>query len=474
MSLPAPLISVIIPAYNCAQYIAETLESVFTQTYPSYEVIVVNDGSTDKTRHVIKSYQERIQYIEQVNQGTAVARNRGLDASKGEFVVFLDADDVLLSEALADRLACLQSCPGLGMVNSGRRLIDARGAFIEDSEPWHDVPSLTLKTWLTWNTVLPSAMMFRRMWLVRTGGFDPSVGGPEDTDLVWRLSLMGCQADWVRKITVCYRIHDHNKSLRIEFIRSYLHVIEKFFTQPDLPKQIRHVERHVRYYSVLWEIGHVYCSDPAHTFTSYGQQSCDELAAYLRQTVAFAPFRHQEEVIFSWAAHFWQQGVQQGYTPEQLITILPYFRKAADVSQEQWRELQILLRAGLFVWYGESYISEYPWETEILRDVKGIVPWKVSDAIRKMIAVSPSGLPADHVIAAWNKLCEYGGFPASSRHEVTALMLTLAGRAALKHQWQKACGCFAYAVERSWHPVALRAWGRFLQSTVRYMLERKG
>src|SRR6266702_399564 len=98
----APAVSVIIPAYNVARYIGETLESVLAQTFTDYEVIVVNDGSpdTEEFERAIEPYLSRIRYLKQENRGASVARNTGLQAAGGEFIAFLDADDLWLPNYL--------------------------------------------------------------------------------------------------------------------------------------------------------------------------------------------------------------------------------------------------------------------------------------------------------------------------------------------------------------------------------------
>src|ERR1700745_3077470 len=92
----SPRVSVVIPAYQVAPYIAETLESVFAQTFTDYEVIVVNDGSpdTDELHHAIQPYRERLSYVTRQNGGCSAARNSGLRVARGELVAFLDADDL--------------------------------------------------------------------------------------------------------------------------------------------------------------------------------------------------------------------------------------------------------------------------------------------------------------------------------------------------------------------------------------------
>lgn len=116
-----PLISVIIPTYEHASTISACLESVFSQTYPSIEVIVVNDGSTDNTEHVLRPYLNRITLITQENRGSNPARNRGFTASKGELVIFCDADVIMRQDMLEELVRALGHHPQAGYAYSAFR-----------------------------------------------------------------------------------------------------------------------------------------------------------------------------------------------------------------------------------------------------------------------------------------------------------------------------------------------------------------
>ena len=112
-----PKVSVIIPAYNSSGFIEDALESVFKQTYRNYEVIVVDDGSTDKSAEIIGSFSDkRIIYIYQENHGVSVARNKGILESKGEYIAFLDSDDLWLPEKLEKQVAILNNNKNTGLV----------------------------------------------------------------------------------------------------------------------------------------------------------------------------------------------------------------------------------------------------------------------------------------------------------------------------------------------------------------------
>ena len=109
----APTISVVIPAYNAETYIVETVESVLAQTADLLEVIVVNDGSTDRTEELLQGFGDRITLLSQENSGVARARNAGLEVARGEYIAFLDSDDAWLPEKTAKQLEVMQRYPDI-------------------------------------------------------------------------------------------------------------------------------------------------------------------------------------------------------------------------------------------------------------------------------------------------------------------------------------------------------------------------
>jgi len=123
-----PIVSVIVTTYNVEQYIREALDSVFSQTYPSLEVLVVDDGSTDRTRTILTEYEPRIRVLAQPNSGVAVARNTGAAASSGSLLAFLDADDIWEPEKTAVQVATFLQFPNLAAAASGARRAGTRAA----------------------------------------------------------------------------------------------------------------------------------------------------------------------------------------------------------------------------------------------------------------------------------------------------------------------------------------------------------
>jgi glycosyltransferase involved in cell wall biosynthesis len=120
MSLPTPdripQVSVVIPVHNGEEFLADAIESVLAQTYPSYELIVVDDGSTDHTREIVQSYPG-VQYLYQAQRGPAAARNRGIRAAHGEYLAFLDADDLWMPDKLSLQMKAFEMDPALEIVS---------------------------------------------------------------------------------------------------------------------------------------------------------------------------------------------------------------------------------------------------------------------------------------------------------------------------------------------------------------------
>lgn len=122
-----PLVSIVIPAYNAAQTLAQTLDSVLAQTYSNIEVIVVNDGSTDKTAEVLRAYADKVRGIDQPNGGLPNARNKGCRAARGEFIALMDADDLCRPERIAVQVAAFQNCPEAVLCCSDFSAFNAEG-----------------------------------------------------------------------------------------------------------------------------------------------------------------------------------------------------------------------------------------------------------------------------------------------------------------------------------------------------------
>jgi glycosyltransferase involved in cell wall biosynthesis len=182
-----PLVSVIVPCFNQARFLADALSSVTHQGYSHREVVVVDDGSTDETSAVAARFAG-VQCFRQENRGTASARNRGFRESRGTYVVFLDADDRLLPEALAAGVEALEAHPECGFVYGHVYLLstegDCRGCPSQTAVPGAHYRELLRGNYI-WT---PGAVMYRRAVIDAVAGFDPRAGGSADYDLNIRIA----------------------------------------------------------------------------------------------------------------------------------------------------------------------------------------------------------------------------------------------------------------------------------------------
>jgi glycosyltransferase involved in cell wall biosynthesis len=204
-------VSTIITTYNHAQFLPEAIESALGQTIRPAEVIVVDDGSTDDPGAVVSRYSE-VQLIRQPNQGLAAARNTGWLAARGRYVIFLDADDRLLPEALASNLRCFDKRPECAFVYGGYYYIDAGGRYLS-SHPVDLIGEDAYECFLKGNCVaMHATVMYRRDCLEEVGGFDARLRCCEDYELYLRLARRYPVAAGDERLAE-YRRHGSNMSL---------------------------------------------------------------------------------------------------------------------------------------------------------------------------------------------------------------------------------------------------------------------
>ena len=209
--MSGPRVSVIIPTYKHRDFIERTLASVFGQTFQDYEIIVINDGSPDDTRAVLSPYIDsgRITYIEQSNQGQSHARNVGLLRARGQFIAFLDDDDLWPPEKLSSQVAFLDGEPTVGMVGGRFQRIDDQDA-PGKTGPFH--PSITFETLFTENPFhSPGQTLIRAGLLRELGGLNSAIWGADDYDLWFRIAKRSTIV-MRDEIALHYRLHSGNAS----------------------------------------------------------------------------------------------------------------------------------------------------------------------------------------------------------------------------------------------------------------------
>ena len=138
-----PEISVIVPTYNYAHFIGDCLDSIFAQTYKDFEVIVIDDGSTDDTARVLEKYKGEIRYIYQENKGLPAARNTGIKAAQGEYLAFLDSDDLWLPEKLGEQVLFLRNEADMGIIFSDASAFNEKGVIQNPTFMDYRIPTAT-------------------------------------------------------------------------------------------------------------------------------------------------------------------------------------------------------------------------------------------------------------------------------------------------------------------------------------------
>lgn len=277
------LVSVIIPSYNSARYIASTVESALAQTYPAVEVIVVDDGSTDATQAVLAPYRSRITILHQANRGPAAARNAGLRVARGAYLLFLDSDDLLVPASVAAKAAFLEQNPRYGLVYSAWTQINHDGSRIMgEAHPrcQGDVLAALLRREYFF---FPGSALIRRTCLDTVGAFDENAYGAEDADLWLRLARAGYAFGYIDEPLFVYRYHTASITGRVDprQIASWQAHLARFFADPTLPPAIKALEAEayaILHYETAMRYFRICRIDQAQEHLRQAWQRCPTLA----------------------------------------------------------------------------------------------------------------------------------------------------------------------------------------------------
>ena len=310
-----PLVTIIIPCYNGAAFLEETLRSALAQSYRAVEVIVVDDGSTDSSPEIAQRLPVR--YIRQENRGLSAARNAGIRESKGSYVVFLDADDRLLPEAVESGLRVLQAHPECAIAVGDHVFIAADGSHLGDSNKaveihWH-YEALLKSNFIE----MISSVLFRRSIFDEVGGFDTTIRVAEDYDLYLRIARarpICCHAVIVAE----YRMHGTNTSLNSELM---------------LTTTLQVLNRQARYVRYDTHRLLAFCDGIRSWRKQYGRQLASELA---NSYAAMRPnhLRRKLQIL----ACFYPQGL--------FLLLLRLFRLASQPNASPTSPGQSEVRAG--------------------------------------------------------------------------------------------------------------------------------
>jgi glycosyltransferase involved in cell wall biosynthesis len=209
--------TIVIPAYNYERYLAESVRSALTQDDEGVEVVVVDDGSTDGTAAVAQSFGGQVSYVHRPNGGLSAARNTGIAAARGEYVLFLDADDLLPPHSIRTLRGKLEALgPDFGVVGCSHEDIDPEGRWIQDTIQAPEGGMEVTARELLLRTRIGATSLFRREVFARTGGFDESLRASEDRDMLIRLATLGFRVFVLSEKLLKVRRHGLNMSANFE------------------------------------------------------------------------------------------------------------------------------------------------------------------------------------------------------------------------------------------------------------------
>lgn len=314
-----PKVSVIIPAYNAEAYLREAIDSALAQTGVDFEVILVDDGSTDGTASIARSYGERVIYHYRPNGGVAEALNTGISLARGEYVALLGADDLLKPESLAVRATTLDRFPAAAFVHGGAYEIDENGAVLRlrgatKGQPHCEPSDQAFQRLLKGNHVICSTVMARRRHLLATGGFNQSFVPGEDW-AVWLQMAANSDVAYIPTPLADYRIHPSSLVGRLPFEAyetAHQRVLDELFSGEALGP---------------------YRSFRQQAYASHHRRMA-LMAAYLRQRRSFLPYllnslRMRPELILeaeTWKTFYF--GLRL-LLPSRLLDVLRRFKSRA-------------------------------------------------------------------------------------------------------------------------------------------------
>lgn len=242
-----PLVSVVIPAYNCEHHLERAVKSALDQTYPNLECIVIDDGSTDRTPEVIRSFGNRIRAIHQSNAGAAAARNTGIAVARGRYIAFLDADDYWLTTKTANQINAFHEFPEIALASTSfewtsstlsdeNLMLNGPSYAAEKLTVYRDLEKLLEDPYLG----TPSVMVERNA-IQEIGGFDTTLPIAEDVDMYFRLCQNRAYAKLDQKLVV-FQYRPQSLTKQISGYQDNLRVLANLEKRmPELTQHYAHL-----------------------------------------------------------------------------------------------------------------------------------------------------------------------------------------------------------------------------------------
>lgn len=221
-----PLVSIILPTYNCAAFLHYSIGSILLQTYDSYEIIVIDDGSTDNTKKILNPFIQRIKYIRsEQNKGLPTARNIGIRSALGKYIAFIDADDIWLPEKLQTDIEYFKTHSELSMVYSKHVNIDEKGRVLDEASK-RRLPSgnVFAELFSEQNFIITSSVVVRKEVFETTGLFDEQLFNCQDWDMWLRIAFY-FKVGGINTPLVKYRHNPHSLSKNRNNVLKYQKII---------------------------------------------------------------------------------------------------------------------------------------------------------------------------------------------------------------------------------------------------------
>jgi glycosyltransferase involved in cell wall biosynthesis len=256
-----PQVSVVVPVYNQEGYIRECVESALGQDYEPLEVLVVDDGSTDRTSAILKSFGPRIRYIRQENRGAAAALNHGLRLARGTLVGWLSGDDLYLPGKITAQVQAFQADPSLGLVYTDWVMIGASGQEVQTVRAPRPPAERFVRELLKGNFINGSSVLIKKQCLEKAGYFDETLAADVDGDMWFRLLKHGTRFGHVAQPLLKYRRHPSNLSHRYRLMQAYkdqvrAKVVEAFSREELFAGLIQHdsFDERREYEKLAWDL----------------------------------------------------------------------------------------------------------------------------------------------------------------------------------------------------------------------------
>ncbi len=245
-----PKVSVIIPTHNSSNYICDAIDSVLQQCYKDYEIIVVDDGSTDNTKEALRQYGQKIKYIYQENKGVSAARNTGIKEANGKYIALLDADDTWVPNKLSRQIEILENNKEIGLTCSLMDTMSEQGVSLNKIKPKKPL-ARTFEKALIFGSPPPSTFVIRREYLDAVGLFGEEIDIFEDLDLFLKISKKYSIAP-MNEVLGRYRIHSSNITRNDERVYRNQIIIAKKWLPHCLTKRTKILlVRRIKKYSSL-------------------------------------------------------------------------------------------------------------------------------------------------------------------------------------------------------------------------------